>query len=83
MVKAIDSEGLKTELPGMQRGKGEGGQMIEDNDSSHDPTIVPPAPIHARRRVMSLRWNEKFVIQPFHRSGGFLLIRQAHIVKTR
>lgn len=83
MVKAIDSERLKTELPGMQRGEGKGGQTIEDNDSSPEPIIVRPAPIHARRRVTSLRWNEKFVIQPFHRSGGFFLIREAHSVKTR
>ena len=83
MAKTIDSERLKTERLGMQRWEDEGGQMIEDNDSSPEPIIVRPAPIHARRRVMSLRWNEKFVMQPFHRSGGFFLIRQAHAVRTR
>jgi hypothetical protein len=82
MIKTIDSERLKIELLGKQRWEDEGGQMIEDNDSSPDQIFVQPAPIHARRRVTSLRWNERFVIQPFHRSNGIFLIRQKPAVKT-
>lgn len=82
MVKTIDSERLKTELLGMQRWEDEGGQNIEGNDVSPDPLFVRPAPIHARRHVSSLQWNEGFVIQPFLRSGGIFFIRQVPAVKT-
>lgn len=82
MVKTIDSERLTTELLGMQRWEDEGGQMIEDNNSSPDQIFIQPAPIHAQRRVTSLRWNERFVIQPFHRSHGIFLIKQEPAVKT-
>lgn len=82
MAKTIDSERLKNELLGMQRREDEGGQIIEGKDASPDPLFVRPAPIHARRHVSALQWNEGFVIQPFHRSGGIFLIRQEPEVKT-
>ena len=78
MVKAIDSERLMNELLGVQRREGEGTQMIEGDDSSPHPNLIQPA----RRRVKSLRWNERFVIQPFHRSHGIFLIKQEPAVKT-
>lgn len=77
MVKTINSERLTTtELLGMQRWEDEGGQMSEDNDSSPDPLFVQPAPIHARRQITSLRWNERFVIRPFHPGIGMVLISE-------
>lgn len=69
MVKTIDSEQLKTKSLRVQRWEDEGGQMIEDNDSS-------PAPIHARKRVPSLQWNEGFVIVPVQPGHGMILIRE-------
>jgi hypothetical protein len=76
MAKVIDPEPLKPELLGMQRGEGEGGQMIESNDSSPHLIMIEPAPIRARRRVASLLWNERFVIQPFRRGHGMILISE-------
>ena len=79
MVKTIDSERLRAELLGMQqRWEDEGGQMVKDNDSSPDQIFVQPAPIHARRRVTSLKWNERFVIQPFQRGNGMILLSKKH-----
>lgn len=78
MVKTIDSERLKTELLGIQRWENEGGQMIEDNDSSPDQTFVRSAPIRARRPVPSLRWNKRFVIEPFLPGNGMILINEKH-----
>jgi hypothetical protein len=80
MDKTIDSERLKTELPDMQRREDEAGQIIEGNGASPDPILIRPAPIHARRRVSSLRWNARFVIQPFLPGSGMILISEKHKV---
>ncbi len=74
MVKTIDSERLKDELLGNQSWENEGGQMVNDYDSSADQIFVQPAPIHARRRITSLRWNEAYVIQPFRPGNGTILL---------
>lgn len=80
MVKTIDSKRPKTELAGIQRWEDEGGQMIESNGASPDPILVRPAPIHARRHVSSLRWDERFVIQPYRPGIGMMLISEKHKV---
>lgn len=81
MDKMIDSERPKTQLPGMQRREDQGGQIIEGNGASPDPILIrPAAPIHARRRVSSLRWNARFVIQPFLPGRGMILISEKHKV---
>jgi len=76
MVKTIDSERPTTELLGAQRWEDEGGQIIAGNDTSPDPIFVRPEPIHARRHVASMRWNERFVIQPVRPGVGMILISQ-------
>jgi hypothetical protein len=75
MVKPIDSKRLTTELPGTQHRAEEAGQIIEGNDAPPGPTFVlRPAPIRVRRRTTSsLRWNERFVIQPLRPGIGMLL----------
>jgi hypothetical protein len=75
VAKTIDSERLNTELPRMQRWEDEGGQTIEDTGSS-------PAPMHARRRVTSLRWNEKFMIEPFLPGSGMIRLSEKHATRT-
>ena len=81
MVKTIDSERLTTEVLGIQRWEDEGGRMIEGNKESHDLVLVRPALVRARKRVTSLRWNERFVIQPFRPSVGMSLIREKQASK--
>lgn len=76
MAKTIDSERLRTELLGMQRWEDEGGRMIEDSNSSADQIFVQPASIRARRRIPSLRWSEKFMIQPFQPAHGMILMSE-------
>lgn len=77
MVKTIDSERLKIELLGTQRWEDEGGQIIEAKDASPAPMFVRrPAPGRVRRRVTTLRWNERFIIQPFRPGIGMLLISE-------
>ncbi len=76
MVKTIDSGSLKTELLGMQRWEDEGGQTVEGQGALPDPTIVRPQAIHARRRITSLRWNERFVIRRFQPGHGMILKRE-------
>lgn len=75
MVKTIDSERLKTDLLRVQSWEDEGGQLIDDNGSS-------AAPLHVRRRVTSMRWNEKFVIEPFQPGNGTILISEKHAKQT-
>ena len=76
--KSDERQTTTTELLGMQRWEDEGGQRIEDNDSSPDQISIQLAPTHARRRIPSLRWDQSFVIQPFHPGNGMILIREKY-----
>jgi hypothetical protein len=83
MVKTIDSKRLTTEHLGTQHREEEAGQIMEGSDASPDPKFVRrPAPIPVRRRTTSsLRWNERFVIQPL-RPGIGLLLRSENRKRT-
>lgn len=79
MLKPNDSERLRSELLDTQRWEDEGGQIIGGYDALPHLILIPPASIHAlrQRRVMSLRWNESFIIQPFRPGiGGMILISE-------
>jgi hypothetical protein len=72
MVKTIRSRRSKADLLDLWRWEDDGGQIVEDHGSLSDQTFVRHTPIQIRRHVISLQWNERFVIEPFQSDSGIL-----------